>query len=343
MTLGPERSSGSSSRSKPKQYRFPSVTFNVLQVSIIEMTSFSVLLYRIYFAAKDFGVPGILHRWPWAVRALRRFKALIERYALPRKQVWVQTQAGLSQGMWMRLRLPEEARHWRGEHEIEVQNAICAVVRPGAVVYDIGSHVGTLALGAARLVGQSGRVIAFDGDPDNAAALRENSLRNRLEARLEVVHAAVWSYTATHGIPFRCGGTRRSQGGVEADGEQPVVGTGELINVLAVTLDAFIGAGGPVPQLVKIDVEGGEYEVLRGGANLFANQRPLLIAEVHQPQAAEKIGAWLGKYRYRAQWNIPKENFPRCLFAWPVEYDGEAWMRATIGIRKPRPIPLFLL
>jgi FkbM family methyltransferase len=237
--------------------------------------------------------------------------------------------------MWMRLRLPEEARHWRGKHETEVQDAICAVVRPGAVVYDIGAHVGTIALGVARLVGPSGRVVAFDGDPDNAATLRESSLRNHLEARLEVVSGAVWSYTASHGIPFRRGGMRRSQGGVEANGHHPVVGTGEIIAVPAVALDDFVAAGGPTPQLVKIDVEGGEYEVLRGGTNLFKHQRPLIIAEVHHQEAAEQIGAWLRKYQYGARWTIPKENFPRCLFAWPTEYDGAAWMRHSAGIRKP--------
>ena len=98
----------------------------------------------------------------------------------------------------------------------------------------------------ARLVGELGQVVAFDGDPDNAAILRESSLRNHLEARLAVVHAAVWSYSASQGIPFRRGGIRRSQGGVEANGQRPVTGTGEIIPVPAVTLDDFVAAGGPL-------------------------------------------------------------------------------------------------
>jgi FkbM family methyltransferase len=306
-------------------------------VSIIEMPNFSVSFYRIYFAARDFGVPGMLRRWPWAVRGLKRFKALIERHALPHEQVWVQTQAGLSRGMWMRLRLPDEIRHWRGEHEIEVQKAICAAIRPGAVVYDIGAHIGTLALGMARLVGESGRVVAFEGDPDNAATLRESSLRNHLEARVTVVNAAVWSY-ASHGIPFQRGGIRRSHGGVEANGQSPVTGGGEIITVPAVTLDDFVSAGGPVPEMIKIDVEGGEYEVLCGGTNLFASGRPLIIAEVHHQQAADRISAWLGQNQYCAQWNIPQENFPRCLFAWPTEHDGRAWMLKTATLKLP-PTP----
>jgi FkbM family methyltransferase len=300
------------------------------------MTRFYVFLYRMYFAAKDIDLGSSLRQRPWVERWLRRLKALIESRALPHADVWVQVQAGLSRGIWMRLRLPEETRHWRGQHETQVQDAICAVVRAGAVVYDIGSHVGTIALGTARLVGPLGRVVAFEGDPDNAATLRESSLRNHLEGCLEVVGRAAWSYTAGHGIPFRRGGTRRSQGGVEVNGQRPVVGTGEIIMVPAVTLDDFLAAGGPSPQLVKIDVEGGEYQVLHGGTNLFRNQRPLIIAEVHHDQAVKQIGAWLEQYRYCAQWQIPKETFPRCLFAWPIEYDGDAWMRNTIGAGRSR-------
>jgi FkbM family methyltransferase len=231
--------------------------------------------------------------------------------------------------MWMHLRLPREALLWRGEHEPEVQNAILAKVGPGAVVYDIGAHVGTMALGTALLVGDLGLVVAFDGDPENIARLQEHCARNGLENRLRVVHAAVWSRTSIDGIGFRRGATARSQGGVQADGNRPVLGSGEVINVTAVRIDDFIGTGVPPPQLVKIDVEGGEYEVLRGGKKLFAKERPLVIAEVHHQQAAEQITSWLSEYQYRAQWNVPKEQFPRHLFAWPEETDGEAWMRAS--------------
>jgi len=228
--------------------------------------------------------------------------------------------------MWMRLRLPTELAYCCGTHEPDVQNAISIAVQPGTIVYDIGAHLGSIALGTARLVGKLGRVIAFDGDPENALRLRDNSSRNRLEDRLQVVHAAVWSGTLSDGISFRRGGTVGSQGGVEADGNRPVLGTGEVINVQVVALDDFVAAGGPVPHLVKIDVEGGEYQVLRGGASLFASQKPLIIAEVHHLQAAALISAWLDEYRYCSHWEIPREGFPRRLFAWPPEYDGAAWM-----------------
>lgn len=292
-----------------------------------KMGSFNVVVYRMYYMLKQAGAEGILRRWPSAGRGFDRLKRLVESRMLRKTYTWVRVESGLSQGMWMLARLPGETRYWRGDHEPDVQNAILAAVRPEDVVYDIGAHLGTMALGAARLVGNLGRVVAFDGDPENVERLRGNSARNGLEGHLQVLHTAVWSRTDSDGISFRRGATTRSQGGVNADGQHPVIAKGEIIKVPAITLDDFVATVGPPPQLIKIDVEGGEYEVLRGGTRLFGTQRPLLIAEIHHQQAAEQITVWLSENQYEAQWNIPKEEFPQCLFAWPTEQDGKAWMR----------------
>jgi FkbM family methyltransferase len=282
-----------------------------------------LFVYRTYIALKKIVVDRVLRRWPWAQRRFDSAKFSIKRHILPSRQVWVQVQSGFARGMWMRLRIPEEAGFWRGEHEPDVQQALSAMVRPGDVVYDVGAHVGSIALGAARLVGATGRVMAFEGDPANILRLRENSSRNNLELVLRVVHAAVWSSTADAEIRFRRG-SAGTTGGVEAGGQHPVLADGEWIRVPAITLDGFIASGGLVPQFVKIDVEGGECEVLLGGASLFTRQRPALIVEVHHQQADQQIRAWLEQFRYSSKWRIPAEGFPRCLTAWPAERDPRA-------------------
>jgi hypothetical protein len=110
------------------------------------------------------------------------------------------------------------------------------------------------------------------------------------------------------------------------EGQRPVLGRGPLIDVPAVTLDDFVANGGPAPQLVKIDVEGGEYDVLRGGDRLFSTQRPLIAAEIHHKQAADQISPWLAEHEYSCRWVSPVEKFPCCLFAWPKAYKGPDWM-----------------
>lgn len=294
----------------------------------------NALTFRAYFAAREVGRAGVLRRAPWLAHGVKRLASLV----LPRTPAWVQVRSGISQGMWMRLHLPDEARLWRGEQEVGLQKAILAAVEPGSVVYDIGAHAGSVALGVARLVSPSGRVVAFEADPANVESLTENVLRNRLSESLQVVHAAVWSHeVAENGatrngaanISFRRSGIRRSHGGVETDSQRPVLASGELIDVPAITLDDFIAAGGPRPQLVKIDVEGGEHEVLRGGSTLFAKHRPLVIAEIHHQQADAQIRSWLTELEYFAHWVIPPESFPCCLFAWPREFNGADWMRRS--------------
>ena len=225
----------------------------------------------------------------------------------------------------MRLWFPEEAGMWLGEHEPEVQNAISSVVQPGWVVFDVGSYIGTLALGTARLVGPIGRVVAFDGDPVNVDRLREHAIANQLQETLRVVHAAVWSSSAGKTIPFRCGKTMRSQGGVESGEDRPILGTGDLIDVPVFSLDEFIASETRAPDLIKIDVEGGEIEVLRGGAKLFATKRPLIIAEIHTRQAREEIHLWLASNAYSASVMVLADPVPVRLFAWPKEQDPGPW------------------
>ena len=279
------------------------------------------LTCRAYLGIRELKIVEVLRRVPGVKRPAKRLLKVL----LPSKPAWVQVRSGLSQGMWMRLNLKSDTRLWRGEHEPALQGALRAAVHPGMVVYDIGAHAGSIALGVSRLVGPNGRVVAFEADPRNAETLRENRDRNYLTGTLRIVSSAVWSYSS-NGISFRSGGEKRAHGGVEMDGQRPVLGRGQLIDVPAVTLDDFVASGGPAPQLVKIDVEGGEYDVLRGGDRLFSTQRPLIAAEIHHKQAADRIGPWLIEHQYSSRWIAPVEKFPCCLFAWPETYKGSVWM-----------------
>ena len=286
-----------------------------------KLMSLNDLTCRTYLLIRELKIAGMLRRIPGVNRLAKHLLGVL----LPNKPVWVQVRSGMSEGMWMRLNLRREIRLWRGEHEPTLQGALRAAVFPGTVVYDVGAHAGSIALGVARLVGPNGRVVAFEADPQNVENLRENRDRNHLTETLRIVFSAIWS-CSSNSISFRRGGEKRSHGGVEMDGQHPVLGSGELIDVPAVTLDDFVANGGPIPQLVKIDVEGGEFDILRGGESLFSTQRPLIVAEIHHKQAADQIGPWLVEHEYSSRWVAPVERFPCCLFAWPEAYKGRDWM-----------------
>lgn len=239
---------------------------------------------------------------------------------VPRSRIWVQVEEGLAEGLWMRVQLPEETFLWRGDHEPDVQAVLGKLAQPGWVTYDVGSYVGFFALAMARAAGPAGRVVAFEPDPESAARLRENVARNQMDNYIQVVEAVAWHKSADQ-IPYRRGAQARSQGGVVADGMNPVLAAGEQILVRSISLDEFIADGNPAPQLMKVDVEGGEALVLAGAEKLIIRGKPLIICEVHHQAAALWLEQWLPERGYRLEWTIPPEEFPRRLVAQPAPRD----------------------
>lgn len=284
----------------------------------------TTLLYRLYFAPKTL-IGRLMAKHAWLRGPVERAKDWIRRMVLPHGDKWVTVRAGLCAGTRMRLHFPEEAGVWLGEHEPEVQRALEAVVRPGWVAFDVGAAIGVFTLGAAKLVGAGGRVIAFEADPVQVVRLREHVAANRLDNVVTVVHAAVWSDSGKESIKFRCGDKMRTQGGVETGGYRPILGRGELIEVPATSLDVQCAATKLAPQLIKIDVEGGEIEVLRGAEDTIVRARPLIVAEIHTVEARDFVRQWVRWHSYSAHETMLGDPIPIRLLAWPSEGQPAAW------------------
>jgi FkbM family methyltransferase len=284
-------------------------------------------LYRLYFAPKAL----LLHaaaKYPRLRGPIDAGKRYVRKFLLPAADEWVLMRAGLCAGLAMRLHFPEEAGVWRGEHEPEVQQAIEAVVQPGWVVFDVGAAIGVFALGIAKLVGPGGRVVAFEADPGQAERLRQHVARNKLDSIVKVVEAAAWSDNSAGSIPFRRGSRMKTQGGVESGSVRPILGDGELIRVPVTSLDAYVASAGVEPRLIKIDVEGAEYQVLCGSHALFAAHRPLIIAEIHTSEARDRIRIWMKEHRYTVQETMLFDPVPIRMLAWPAEQEP-AWTGAS--------------
>ncbi|HTB71418.1 MAG TPA: FkbM family methyltransferase [Solirubrobacteraceae bacterium] len=165
-----------------------------------------------------------------------------------------------------------------GTSEPLIQDAFAELVRPGAVVWDVGANIGFYTLIAARLV-ERGRVIAFEPLPENQAAIRANLELNGLtnvelagialadragDAELQMHGESTWAKLDTsEDTSFKRGS--------DATGSVPVE-----VSTLDAQLERF-----PAPDVVKIDIEGAEVAALRGASRLLEQCRPTLICELH--------------------------------------------------------------
>ncbi len=153
-------------------------------------------------------------------------------------------------------------------------------LRAGMTVLDVGANIGFHALHAARLVGPSGRVLAIEPDPANAALLR-TSLAHNSGMRVELIEVALsdadgeviltdLGNAANSGARF----THPDRAALEAlvHGPDP-----SFRSVPARRFDD-LGTSGEI-HLVKIDVEGFEPRVVRGMERMLARCRPMVVSE----------------------------------------------------------------
>lgn len=143
-----------------------------------------------------------------------------------------------------------------------------AYLKPGMRVIDVGANVGVYALWAARLVGPEGRVFAYEPNPNVAALLREGVVANGFQ-NVDVSEVA---------LSDEVGEAVLSDGGSSEHGA--IATKGEGFPVALSTLDHDISRFGTVAML-KIDAEGAEENIIRGGHEFFKQIRPLVMFELH--------------------------------------------------------------
>ena len=176
---------------------------------------------------------------------------------------------------------------WLGTLERDRLSHFVKRLRSGMTVWDIGANVGLYSLPAARAVGKSGRVYAFEPLIRNLSYLRQHIALNKL-MNVVIVDAAV---------------SDRSRMVRMAEGDSPsefhIASSGDF-EVRAVALDEWrVDINCPPPNLVKIDVEGAEVLVLQGGAETFRRWRPPIYLSLHGEQQRCECAALLEGWGYQ--------------------------------------------
>ena len=152
---------------------------------------------------------------------------------------------------------------------------LLAYLHPGDTMIDVGANVGTYSLLATTIDDVS--VVAFEpsGQTYERAAL--NFELNRVEERTRLFRQAVGAASGVAVLSVGLGPRNMVLDPAERGEEVPMV-----------TLDDLLpSTPGPV-SLVKVDVEGGELDVLAGGSRLIERDGPALILEVNDPSGTER-------------------------------------------------------
>jgi FkbM family methyltransferase len=180
-----------------------------------------------------------------------------------------------------------------GTYEPEQTALFERYVAAGAVVYDIGAHYGYYSLLSSVLSGANGRVFAFEPSPVNLPVLRRHISLNRC-ANIQVLELAVSDREGTAHFDL---------GGGSGIGHLAEAGSVEVkltrLDALAETL--------PPPAAMKIDVEGAEMQVLRGGAQTIESAKPVIFLSVHSAELKRECEEFLRQRGYTLQEILPME------------------------------------
>lgn len=157
-------------------------------------------------------------------------------------------------------------------HEPELIGVLEAQLKKGSVFYDVGANIGIYSLLAADYVGPEGKVLAFEPNDLNLSYLRQSIALG--VHNVEVLDFAIGDKDGT--LTFdRKGGSM--SGRLISEAEKAV--DPQIVKVRSI--DSLIESGLPPPDVIKIDIEGGEGAALEGAVRTL-ERGPVIICEMHE-------------------------------------------------------------
>lgn len=189
-----------------------------------------------------------------------------------------------------------------GDFDTHIRQTIQSRLKCGDTFIDIGANVGFYALCAAKIVGVSGKVFAFEPAPETMSALLNNIAINGT-ANIKAAQIALSDCS---------GETTLFLDAANNSGATSMRETPNASQAITVKRDSYDNYAReqrvPTPSLVKIDVEGAECMVLKGMTELLARpDRPAMVIEISElslkqmGSSKEELFAIMEKNGYRAK------------------------------------------
>ncbi|MBX3295952.1 MAG: FkbM family methyltransferase [Acidobacteria bacterium] len=158
---------------------------------------------------------------------------------------------------------------------------------PGSTFLDCGAHFGLFSVVASRVVSESGKVIAFEPMPDVRATLESVvSLNNCVNVKVRAEAVSLERGKATF---YQTGNDASNANSLV---KQDKHGGGFEVDLISI--DEIRDEERLTITCVKIDVEGAEYELLRGASETLRKDRPVLFLSLH-PTALDNANVSLSE------------------------------------------------
>lgn len=159
---------------------------------------------------------------------------------------------------------------WLGTYETDKQDLVARLVKPGMTVWDVGANAGFYTVAFARLVGDSGRVFAFEPFAENADNILRHIELNNLSNTI-LVQAAL---SGEEGLAAFEPGIQNASGRLVENDTRYLVPT--------MSVDSFLEHNSSArPDLMKIDVEGAEADLLEGARHYLRDASPVVVLALH--------------------------------------------------------------
>jgi FkbM family methyltransferase len=177
--------------------------------------------------------------------------------------------------------------------EQETMEAFARLVKPGDCVLEAGGHIGYISLYFAQLAGASGSVHVFEPGSNNLPYLWANAagkptisvIPKGLGHQAGVLPLHLEDLTGQNNslVPDFAGLASNERYAVKAHVVE------QLVEI--VPIDSYVAQAGLVPDFIKVDVEGYEWEVLAGASETLARHRPAMMVEVQSrgPEIARML------------------------------------------------------
>ncbi len=181
----------------------------------------------------------------------------------------------------------------------EAKQNLYSLIEPSNIVFDVGANLGETTLNFAKLIGSKGKVYSFEPDPINYKALQTNlKLNNFNNISLNLIGLG-----NTKG-KFKIHTLDESNKGMNRIVLTPE-SNGEYREIEVTTIDTYTKDNNITKlDLIKIDVEGFEFNVLKGATNSLKMFSPKLFIELDdqnlrdQKSNAQELVSFLMGYGY---------------------------------------------